>query len=150
MSAGSRRLPLTMVFHGAVETSPLISANASLAAMRAAGSDPTNTPTAAAKRSASLSGRKREERDWQPGQEDDQWTRERYELEILPALAAIPLSTIMQATGLSISACSRIRAGKLVPIGGIGGRWPATSVYGPNRKALHSVVGGCEWDDTSR
>jgi predicted RNase H-like nuclease len=83
--------------------------------MRATGTDPTNTPAAAAKRSASLSSRKREELAWQTDDEDESWTRGWYEREVLPAIAAVPLSTIRRATGLSISACSRIRAGKLIP-----------------------------------
>jgi hypothetical protein len=90
-------------------------ANAALAAMRAAGTDPTNTPRAAAKRSASLSARKREELAWQSDEEDSSWTRDRYERELLPALGAVPLSSIKQATGLSIPACSRIRSGNLIP-----------------------------------
>jgi hypothetical protein len=98
-----------------IATQRVKAANAALAAMRAAGPDPTNMPSAAAKRSASLSLRRREEREWQPGQADDQWTLDRFEREVLPALADVPLSTIRQATGLSISACSRIRSGKLTP-----------------------------------
>jgi hypothetical protein len=98
-----------------IATDRVKAANASLAAMRAAGTDPTNTPTAAAKRSASLSARKREERAWHTADEDESWTRERYEREVLPVFAGVPLSAIRQATGLSISACSRIRAGKLIP-----------------------------------
>jgi hypothetical protein len=90
-------------------------ANASLAAMRAAGTDPTNTPSAAAKRSASLSSRKREVLAWQSDGDSTVWTRDRYEREILPNLATVTLSTIRQATGLSISACSRIRSGGLIP-----------------------------------
>jgi hypothetical protein len=98
-----------------IATERVKAANASLAAMRAAGSDPTNTPTAATKRSASLSIRKREELAWQADQATPAWTKERYEQEVLPALASVPLSSIRQATGLSISACSRIRSGKLTP-----------------------------------
>ncbi len=89
--------------------------NATLAAMRARGEDPTNTPDAAAKRSASLSRRKAEELRWRPGRAGGEWTVERYETELLPALTQLPLSALQQATGLSVSACSRIRSGKLTP-----------------------------------
>ena len=88
---------------------------AAIAAARANGGDPTNTPTAAAKRSASLSQRKHEELAWEDPPELSGWTTERYRDEILPRLQAQPLSNIQQATGLSISACSRIRSGQLLP-----------------------------------
>ncbi len=90
-------------------------ANKALAAQRAAGNDPTNTPVAAAKRSKSLSKRKEEESSWRPNAEDRSWTGDRYQAEILPALEGLPLSALMRATGLSLSACSRIRSGQLVP-----------------------------------
>ncbi len=89
-------------------------AHAALAALRASGQDPTTTPQAADKRSASLSKRKRQQLAWQPNP-DDNWTPERYQTEILPRLAALPLSALAAATGLSLSACSRIRSGKLTP-----------------------------------
>ncbi|MBA3266110.1 MAG: CRISPR-associated endonuclease Cas1, partial [Nocardioidaceae bacterium] len=90
-------------------------ANKALAAQRAAGQDPTNTPAAAAKRSQSLSKRKHEESSWRPNAEDTSWTKDRYQAEVLPALAGVPLSALMRATGLSVSACSRIRSGQLIP-----------------------------------
>ncbi len=88
--------------------------NAVLAQLRSGGQDPTNCLEAAAKRAVSLSARKREQLAWAPG-EQDEWTRERYQGEIQPRLAQIPLSALAAATGLSLSACSRIRAGRLVP-----------------------------------
>ncbi len=90
------------------------SGNAILAEMRARGVDPTNSPKAAAKRSVSLSRRKREELAWDPS-DSQEWTQERYEAEILPRLAQLSLSSLQAATSLSISACSRIRSGKLKP-----------------------------------
>jgi len=83
--------------------------------MRAEGLDPTNTTAAAAKRSANLSRRKREELTWTPGPNDTDWTEDRYRVEVLPRLAAVPLSRLQEVTRLSISACSRIRSGKLMP-----------------------------------
>ncbi len=91
--------------------------NATLAEMRARGLDPTNTPDAAAKRSATLSRRKREELAWQA--DGSAWTRERYETEVLPRLGQLSLSAVAAATGLSVSACSRIRSGKLIPRAGV-------------------------------
>jgi len=87
-----------------------------LAESRAKGLDPTNTPAAAAKRSASLSRRKSEEAAWNATHtHEDHRTRDRYTDEILPRLVSIPLGQIAAATGLSISACSRIRSGHLLP-----------------------------------
>jgi hypothetical protein len=40
---------------------------------------------------------------------------ERYRVEVLPRLAGVPLSAMMNSTGLSSSACSRLRSGKLMP-----------------------------------
>lgn len=99
----------------ALATSRAASANAALATMRAVGEDPTNSPAAAAKRSASLSRRKHEELAWKPASVIDEWTSERYRAEVLPNLARLPLSALQEATGLSVSACSRIRSGKLTP-----------------------------------
>ncbi len=89
--------------------------NAALARLRACGQDPTSCPEAASKRSVTLSKRKREELAWCASSPCDAWTPERYGAEVLPGLAQLPLSTLQRATGLSISACSRIRAGKLTP-----------------------------------
>ncbi len=89
--------------------------NAALAAMRAAGEDPTNSESAAAKRSASLSRRKQEEVAWKSATNNVDWTPKRYRLEVLPTLAHVPLSALQRATALSVSACSRIRSGKLLP-----------------------------------
>lgn len=88
--------------------------DAALATARATGNDPSNTPAAASKRSQALSRRKREELEWQPTAKDS-WTPEEYDAEIHPALHAVPLSALQQATGLSISACSKIRTGTLLP-----------------------------------
>ncbi len=85
-----------------------------LAELRARGEDPTARPDAAAKRAASLSARKREQLTWSADAQEG-WTRERYQAEIQPQLAQIPLSALANVTGLSLSACSRIRSGKLMP-----------------------------------
>jgi hypothetical protein len=50
------------------------------------------------------------------------WDRDRgpgdpqeYRESILPGLAAVPLRVLVAATGLSASACSKIRNGKKIP-----------------------------------
>ena len=87
---------------------------AALAARRADGIDPTNTAEAAKKRSATLSARKRQQLAWEQGATGAAQTTD-YDRDIQPRLAALPLARIRQATGLSISAASRIRAGTLRP-----------------------------------
>ncbi len=86
---------------------------ATIAERRAQRDDPTNTEQARTKRAASLSVRKREQLAWDattPPLPDLDWDQ-----DVQPALTAVPLSRIASATGLSISACSRIRSGKLRP-----------------------------------
>lgn len=95
-------------------TSRAISGQAALAALRAQGLDPTNTPKASAARSRALSQRKAEELQWTPP-DGDSWTVERYRHEVLPRLTGIPLSQMSRALGLSVSASSRIRSGQLLP-----------------------------------
>ena len=53
-------------------------------------------------------------RSWErehPGQRDET----RFKREIVPKLDAFPLKEIAEATGLSLAACSRIRAGAKLP-----------------------------------
>lgn len=101
------------VTRAALATERAASGAAIVAERRAQGDDPTNTPTAHQKRSAALSIRKREQLDWDATRpvslEVD------YDRDIHPRLAEVPLSRIAAATGLSISACSRIRSGGLRP-----------------------------------
>ncbi len=56
----------------------------------------------------------RRNRSWareHPGQRDEAW----FKREIVPKLDAFSLKEIGKATGLSLAACSRIRAGAKVP-----------------------------------
>jgi hypothetical protein len=46
-----------------------------------------------------------------PGQRDEAW----FKREIVPRLDAFSLKEIGEATGLSLAACSRVRAGSKVP-----------------------------------
>ncbi len=86
---------------------------ATLAERRAQGDDPTNTEQARTKRAASLAARKREQLAW--GAAPDGGPELNWDHDIWPALSQVPLSQIARATGLSISACSRIRSGNLRP-----------------------------------
>jgi hypothetical protein len=88
------------------------SGRAAIAAVRRAGADPSHSPQAEAARVACLSARKREQLAW------DQAKLDVIEIDVnnLPRmLAGVPLRRIREATGLSITACSRIRSGSLSP-----------------------------------
>jgi CRISPR associated protein Cas1 len=89
---------------------------AARAARRAAGDpDPTTTAHAALKRSAALSSAKATETAWRRTNPDVVADPLVWTTTILPRLADVPLSRIQQATGLSVSACSKMRSGKLTP-----------------------------------
>lgn len=65
-------------------------------------------------RSEAVSEGHRRNRSWtreHPGQRDAAW----FKREIAPKLDAFTLAEIAAATGLSLAACSRIRAGARVP-----------------------------------
>lgn len=85
-----------------------------LAQRRMSGEDPTATPQANARRSAALSARKREQLAWERNDQPRQPVDD-YATKILPGLRDVPLAAVQLATGLSISAASRIRSGKLQP-----------------------------------
>jgi CRISPR-associated protein Cas1 len=82
-----------------------------LAELRASGNDPSNTAEVRAQRAVSLSSRKREQLTYDKTHD----TAQPWDPSIITALSDVPLSAIGAATGLSISACSRIRSGKLIP-----------------------------------
>ena len=90
-------------------------ARKTLAAQAAAGKDP---------RASAHAGRKRGEANAEHHRRNHRWTREHqsngrdrafFEREVVPKLQSYPLNAIARATGLSIAACSRIRAGAQVP-----------------------------------
>jgi hypothetical protein len=65
-------------------------------------------------RGESISEGHRRNRNWareHPGQRDEAW----FKCEIAPKLDAFTLAEIAATTGLSLAACSRIRAGARVP-----------------------------------
>lgn len=86
---------------------------AELARRRTHGQDPTSSPRALAKRSKTLSANKAEERLWSLEHRDKSALV--FSRDVFPHLADVPLSRLQSATGLSLSACSRIRSGKLTP-----------------------------------
>jgi hypothetical protein len=85
-----------------------------LAAQTAAGNDPRRSAAVNHARGEAISDGHRRNRRWareHPGQRDDAW----FKREVAPKLDAFSLKEIAAATGLSLVACSRIRAGTRVP-----------------------------------
>ncbi|HEY1866693.1 MAG TPA: CRISPR-associated endonuclease Cas1 [Candidatus Cybelea sp.] len=92
----------------------IAAARKALAAQAAAGNDPRRSVAVNRARGEAISERHRRNRRWareHPGQRDEAW----FKREIAPKLDAFTLAEIAAATGLSLAACSRIRAGARVP-----------------------------------
>ena len=82
-------------------------------------------------RGEAISDGHRRNRSWareHPGQRDEAW----FKREIAPKLDAFSLKEIAAATGLSLTACSRIRAGAKVP-------------HPRHWSALEALIGGRGW-----
>jgi hypothetical protein len=88
---------------------------AALAQARAEGRDPSQTANARAKRHQGMLAAKAAEREWDADGSQPAVTEQQLYEQILPRLAEVPLSKIERATGLSNSACSRIRRGRMTP-----------------------------------
>ena len=91
-------------------------AREALAAQAAASKDPRATSHAVRKRGAANAERHRRNREWrrehgEGAKRDRAW----FLREIAPNLDAFTLAEIAEATGLSLAACSRFRAGTRVP-----------------------------------
>jgi len=89
-------------------------ARKALAAQTAAGNDPRRSAAVNRMRGEAISEGHRRNRSWvpeHPGHRDEAW----FKREIAPKLDALSLKEIAAATGLSLAACSRIRAGTKVP-----------------------------------
>jgi hypothetical protein len=89
-------------------------ARKALAAQTAAGNDPRRSPDVNRARGEAISDGHRRNRSWareHPCQRDEAW----FKSEIAPKLDAFSLKEIGKATRLSLTACSRIRAGAKVP-----------------------------------
>ena len=92
----------------------ITAARKALAAQTAAGNDPRRTAAVNQVRGEAIAEGHRRNRTWARehlGQRDEAWFRR----EIVPRLDAFSLKEIGKATGLSLAACSRIRAGVKVP-----------------------------------
>ena len=92
----------------------IAAARKALAAQAAAGNDPRSSAGLNRARGEAISEGHRRNRSWareHPGQRDEAW----FKREIVPKLDAFSLKEIGKATGLSLAACSRIRAGAQIP-----------------------------------
>jgi hypothetical protein len=87
----------------------IATARKALAAQAAAGNDPRRSAAVNRARGEAISDGHRRNRSWareHPGRRDEAW----FKREIAPRLDAFTLAEIAAATGLSLAACSRIRA----------------------------------------
>ncbi len=85
---------------------------AKIAAMRAAGYDPTTTPEAQRRRAATASQQRKALAAWR---DDGSLAGVDFRRDILPSLQSLPVRVIAEAMGASISHGSKVRGGKLVP-----------------------------------
>jgi hypothetical protein len=89
-------------------------ARKALAVQTAAGNDPRRSAAMNRARGEAISDGHRRNRSWaraHRGQRDEAW----FKREVVPKLDTFSLKEIGKATGLSLAACSRIRAGARVP-----------------------------------
>jgi hypothetical protein len=93
----------------------VVAARKALAQRAAAGDDPRNSRDANRKRGSAIAEQHRRNHEWARehgnGGRDEAWFRR----EVTPKLQGYPLSAIARATGLSLAACSRIRAASQTP-----------------------------------
>ena len=92
----------------------IAAARKALASQTAAGNDPRRSAAVNRARGEAVSEGHRRNRRWayeHPGQRDEAW----FEREITPKLDAFTLKEIAAVTGLSLAACSRVRAGARAP-----------------------------------
>lgn len=92
-----------------------VAARKALAAQAAAGNDPRGDPEVNRKRAVAISEGHRRSREWKRDNGDSVRDEAWFRREVMPRLDAYPLNAIAEATGLSLAACSRIRAGLRVP-----------------------------------
>lgn len=81
----------------------------------AQGRDPAQTPQARSKRSQTLQTVKAAEAAWVEAGAGPSISEDLLHHDVLPALRAVSVRQLVAATGLSSSACSRLRAGKMTP-----------------------------------
>jgi hypothetical protein len=85
---------------------------AKIAAMRAAGHDPTTTPEAQRRRASTASKQRKAVVAWH---DDGSLDRVDFRRDILPKLQRLPVRVIAEAMGASLSHGSKVRSGLLVP-----------------------------------
>ena len=76
---------------------------------------PSHSPAATALRKEANQRQQWDQATWEEEHQGEEHDPERFRSEILPGLASVPLSRIAEATGMSISAASKIRAGRRIP-----------------------------------
>ncbi len=86
-----------------------------LARRRGLGDDPSTTPEAIAKKSETNKRRHAFLAQWERDHPNTPKAPTEFRRLILPGLAGVPLGAIIAATGLSNSAASQVRSGKLTP-----------------------------------
>ncbi len=79
------------------------------------GQDPAQTRTARARRATSLRAERAARDEWNREHPEEDHDRDAFTREILPGLSQLPLREITQVTGISDSAASRVRSGRLIP-----------------------------------
>jgi hypothetical protein len=92
----------------------IVAARKALAAQSAASNDPRHNAAGNRARSEAIAEGHRRNRSWareHRDPRDEAW----FKREVAPKLDALTLAEIAAATGLSLAACSRIRAGARVP-----------------------------------
>jgi hypothetical protein len=72
-------------------------------------------PEIRGRRRAAIAARKRALSEWDKANPDAVYDPELFRREILPRLAGVKLSEIVEATGMSKSFASQVRAGKFTP-----------------------------------
>jgi hypothetical protein len=93
----------------------ILAARKALAAQAATGNDPRRDPVVNRQRAAAIAEGHRRNREWKREQNDVTYDKAWFRREVLPKLNEFSLSEIAVATGLSLAACSRIRAGQRIP-----------------------------------
>ena len=93
----------------------VVAARKALADRAASGDDPRNSREANRKRGDANAEHHRRNHRWAREQQGAERDRAGFEREVLPNLERFALNAIARATGLSLAACSRIRAGAQVP-----------------------------------
>jgi hypothetical protein len=93
----------------------IAAARRALAAQAAAGNDPRTRAAAGQKRNNGISEAHRRNREWKHQYKEDERDQAWFLREVTPKLDAFSLGEIAIATGLSLAACSRFRAGTRVP-----------------------------------